>query len=1152
MKAKFLALAALVLGLASCQTDTVNGVKVDANGEAPVTIQVGLPEEATRAAGADSGIGAIGNIDLVDGYDIRYILGVYDEGGELAKRIEQFEDESTSTTFDLRLVPGRHYRFVVWADFVTEGTERALHYDASDLKDIKLVKSMAENMPMDESRDAYTGVFYTADNNGDVFSSKTNVDMTLTRPFAKLRIVTTDMNELYSNLTGVTVTYTTDLYSTFNALTETADNVRSVQKVVTYGENTIYAEEPTDDGKMTLYADYLFGAADNKVRFTMDVTDETDFTIPQIVFNTDIPVQRNHLTTIYGPVLTDANNVTVTIEDDFAGEYVNGSDVDTTESFSEALKAAEESVEATIDLTGDVVWSTGAGIGSTPWIPEGAKTQKLTVNANGHKITATGAGVGAIRMANGGYLIINNAVIEDKSVSYAENSWEYGYLEFGGKLDFNNCTFVNAIQLEKANATFIKCSFNSYDDNQYGVWVCGIKAYFNECTFEGPRGLKVHEAYGSEVEEVVVDNTTFNNITKKPGIALGTLNAGTTITIKNSTFNNCQAGDQGLYIYETDTDVATFDFTEENNFVDGVNKADDDTYKISSAEGFEYIANMVNDGETGFNVVLNNDIDLSQYAITRSAVASNWTPIGASEKPFSGTFDGNGKTIKNLALVETEAKEDKAYIGFFGYAKDAIIKNVTFENVYINIPCLDIDHSQGHIGAVAGSLEGTSTIENVTVKGDIKVYATQDANGASRVAVVAGGNSYGNVTMNNVHVIADEGSYLIANNNTGALAGQLQGKMVFENCSSNIDVTVNKFFAGGLVGIAAGDSTFTSCHTTGDIAVVAGREGRAHDHYRVGGIAGGWADGKTKVCTLTNCSYTGKVSGKNADGSVANPLDYAGYVGRGYTLSNCAGSTVIIDGVYYIQKEDTVYGVYVDQVGNQYVANGVIADVNGIYCISSKAGMFWFANEVNVNKNAFSGKTVKLTANIDLNNEAWTPVGQTGATTFNGVFDGQNYTISNLNVNSLAQTGAHYSSGLFGWVESHTAGCGHIKNVKISGATISGHHNCGALVGYITQETALVENCHVTGANVSCTKANDDADGDKAGALIGNATVATPVKDCTAANSTVSAGRDAGQIIGAGKEANVTGCSATNVTVSANGTSTGANVRNEVIGRLLN
>jgi hypothetical protein len=225
--------------------------------------------------------------------------------------------------------------------------------------------------------------------------------------------------------------------------------------------------------------------------------------------------------------------------------------------------------------------------------------------------------------------------------------------------------------------------------------------------------------------------------------------------------------------------------------------------------------------------------------------------------------------------------------------------------------------------------------------------------------------------------------------------------------------------------------------------------------------------------------------------------------------------------------------------------------LNEAYYLFNVEGLMWFANEVNTNKNAFNGKTVKLEANVDLAGIDWEPIGQTGNATFNGVFDGQNNTISNLTVDSESETGAHYSSGLFGWVESHTAGHGHIKNVKIDGATITGHHNCGALVGYITQETALVENCHVTGATVTCTKANDDANGDKAGALIGNATVATPVKDCTAANSTVSAGRDAGQLIGAGKEANVTGCSATNVTVTANGTGSGANINNAVIGRKL-
>ena len=336
---------------------------------------------------------------------------------------------------------------------------------------------------------------------------------------------------------------------------------------------------------------------------------------------------------------------------------------------------------------------------------------------------------------------------------------------------------------------------------------------------------------------------------------------------------------------------------------------------VYSAEGLQALAEGINAGTMTVEgqeintdgiteIILDNDIDLSTLVISRAA-ASNWAPIGTEDKPFTGVFDGNGHTLKNLNIIEEEAKEGKAFIGFFGYAKNATIKNVVFENVNLSISCLDIDHSQGHIGAVAGSLEGTSTIENVTVKGDIKVYATQEANGASRVAVVAGGNSYGDVTMKNVHVIANEGSSLIANNNAGALAGQLQGKSVFENCSSNIDVTVNKFFAGGIIGLAAGDQLFTNCHTTGNIAVVAGRNGKAHDQYRVGGIAGGWADNTKTPCTLTNCSYSGNISGKNSDGSVTVKFDYLGYVGRGYTLNGCAGSKVIIDGVSFVQVGNT-------------------------------------------------------------------------------------------------------------------------------------------------------------------------------------------------------------------------------------------------------
>ncbi|MBO5815692.1 MAG: hypothetical protein J6R30_06215 [Bacteroidales bacterium] len=453
---------------------------------------------------------------------------------------------------------------------------------------------------------------------------------------------------------------------------------------------------------------------------------------------------------------------------------------------------------------------------------------------------------------------------------------------------------------------------------------------------------------------------------------------------------------------------------------------------ISSAEELVKVAEEIANGNEEYqNIVLGGDIDLSKLVLTRSEVVSNWIPVGTPEKPFTGIFDGNGYTIKNLKLVETEAKEGKAYIGFFGYAEDATIKNVTFENVYINIPCLDIDHSQGHIGAVAGSLEGTSTIENVTVKGDIQIYATQDANGASRVAVVAGGNSYGNVTMKNVHVEANEGSSLIANNNTGALAGQLQGKMYFENCSSNIDVTVNKFFAGGLVGIAAGDSEFVDCHTTGNVSVVAGREGRHNDEYRVGGIAGGWADNTATPCVLTNCSYKGEISGTNADGSVASPLDYMGYVGRGYTLSNRAGSKVIIDGVEFVQRYDNVYGVYT---------------INGLTPVATADEL---VAALEANEGVFFMKDIKIEP-ASMSNA----YGATGINIKNGqTIDGNGYTLN------IQGAGGTWDSGI------NTTG-GLIKNLTVTGSFR------GIFINHTSthSEKVVLENVTITGTTytISC------------------------------------------------------------------------------------
>ena len=159
-----------------------------------------------------------------------------------------------------------------------------------------------------------------------------------------------------------------------------------------------------------------------------------------------------------------------------------------------------------------------------------------------------------------------NITIKDSTVGDNEASWEHGYLEFKN-LTAVNVTFANSIMMEGDFATFKNCSFNSNKDGEYAVWVANGDATFEGCTFTGPRGVKVHEAYGSEVGTVVIDNNTFAGLTQKPGVAIGTVNAATTIKITNNVFAATQPGDQNNYKYETKTDVTTFNFVDENNTV---------------------------------------------------------------------------------------------------------------------------------------------------------------------------------------------------------------------------------------------------------------------------------------------------------------------------------------------------------------------------------------------------------------------------------------------------------------------------------------------------------------------------------------------------------------------------------------------------------
>lgn len=128
-----------------------------------------------------------------------------------------------------------------------------------------------------------------------------------------------------------------------------------------------------------------------------------------------------------------------------------------------------------------------------------------------------------------------------------------------------------------------------------------------------------------------------------------------------------------------------------------------------------------------------------------------------------------------------------------------------------------------------------------------------------------------------------------------------------------------------------------------------------------------------------------------------------------------------------------------------------LVETDGVYTINNLKELQIFRNTVNAGNN-YQGKTVKLTADIDLNGEEWIPIG-TSKNPFNGTFDGQNHTISNLVI-----TGSNSDVGLFGRTNN-----GEVKNLTVNNAKVSGYLNVGVVAGtpYTTKYTNITVSGHV-------------------------------------------------------------------------------------------
>ena len=499
---KVLMLAALVLGMASCQRDFAP--EANYGGEVDFTLAVSTPEFGVTRAGADGLIddgingrnSAYGAIDYFSDaewseVDLRYILEIYDAADDytgatpVKDRQVIVVDRYQEVTFQTRLVPGRKYHFVVFADFVDQLTGESLRHDVGETLGQITIKNDKIN---DEYADAYFGSFdYTPANTGNEMQP-----LSLTRPYAKVRVVATDLAELNLNVDPgkVHVAYTAPNNIEFNAVNGTISKAESSTTFVSeYDDNvskddlsshyyTVGYDKLKDDKTerhthMTLFTDYILAKSEQtRINFTMAVEDKNGGEIKTVAFTTDIPVQRNYLTTIVGNVLTAATEIKVTIDDNFA----NAGDTELEERpfYQVAVSTGYEFVQAfyedreiilqgNITVTEDDVnayMATRAAAAINPIVNLNGFTLTFVNNgddalltvAEGSSLTIVDEkGTGAIVLEGDGNAIENNGTLNINNTTLTSNG-EGSVIENNGTANFNDTTFADGAVENGENA----------------------------------------------------------------------------------------------------------------------------------------------------------------------------------------------------------------------------------------------------------------------------------------------------------------------------------------------------------------------------------------------------------------------------------------------------------------------------------------------------------------------------------------------------------------------------------------------------------------------------------------------------------------------------------------------------------------------------
>ena len=726
---------------------------------------------------------------------------------------------------------------------------------------------------------------------------------------------------------------------------------------------------------------------------------------------------------------------------------------------------------------------------------------------------------GGIAGSNSG--ILKNNLAYNATVNCPQSGAIVGKQD-GGTLISNyyyNCTINGTSNASNVGAVYGENNtykLSDVDGARKGLTISGANITVQptgEATYYNVSKITVYE--GNNVLKFLT--FFFSSDTKTVSLGLTHSNAtGYAVKYYDGNNNELTAGDDNTYTYTMTNKALSIsaklipDWAQENT-----GDTWDDAYVISTTDQLNLLSERVNAGNNYMCKYFKLDADITYNKET----TNNFTPIGTGSHPFCGNFDGQGHTISklNISLGST------VYVGLFGRANDATIKNLKLDNSTIG--------GRSSVGAILG--EGTSATKvanclvtsSVTVSGDYYIGGIvgqkSAITGSACAASVSGigsiggivGSGYEGTVTNCVYT----GSSLTGSSSVGAIVGEK---------GTGATLNYNYYTADGLGGVNGSDidgarkaveitSTInglafqpTGTAITYDVSGITGYAGNSGIKYTVGNSTKYYA-GATESVNI-NITYTSPYEGFSVtgytDGVGDTPTALTHVSGDTYTMTMPATT------VYITPTSQDLWGV---------TTAGRDGSAEHPYLITTTEGLDLLASKVNSGTN-YAGKYFELGnditysyASLGEGESNYTAIG-TKDHDFWGHFDGKGHTISGIRINANAD-----NQGLFGYI--HYA---EVKNLTINDTHItigSGNKFAGAITGY-SNVSNLIENCHITNSVIV-------SGGDDVGGIVGD--MECIVRGCTSA-ATVSGNNRVGGLVGYLVDDDIENCLVLGATISGN------------------